>query len=66
MDVVEITRKLVNARGNRTQASVAKDLGIGISSLCMYETGERIPRDEVKEKIAKYYGCTVGTLFFGE
>ena len=66
MDVSDITRKLIEARGERSQSSVAKDLGIGVSSLCMYETGERIPRDEIKERIARYYGSTVGALFFGE
>lgn len=66
MDVAAIRQRLVEARGEKSQVEVAKDLGIGVSSLCMYETGERIPRDEIKERIAKYYGLTVGFLFFGE
>ena len=66
MNVPEVTKKLIDARGNRSQALVARELGIGVSSLSMYESGERIPRDEVKERIAKYYGSTVGALFFGE
>lgn len=66
MNVEAIKKRLVEARGERSQAEVANSLGIGISSLCMYETGERIPRDEIKERIAKYYGLTVGFLFFGE
>lgn len=66
MDIDAIRKRLVEARGDKPQSVVAKDLGIGISSLCMYETGERIPRDEIKERIAKYYGLTVGFLFFGE
>ena len=66
MNVAEIKRKLVDARGSRSQSEVARALGIGVSSLCMYETGERIPRDEIKERIAKFYGQTVGSLFFGE
>jgi len=30
----------------------------------MYERDERIPRDEVKVRIAKYYGVSVYSLFF--
>lgn len=66
MDITEITKKLISARGSRSQSAVARDLGIAVSSLCMYESGERIPRDEIKERIARYYGSTVGALFFGE
>ena len=66
MDISKIRQNLVEARGEKTQTEVAKDLGISVSSLSMYETGERVPRDEVKEQLARYYGKTVGGLFFGE
>lgn len=59
-----ISKKLISLRGSRTQDEVASALNISASALSMYECGERIPRDEIKIKIAKYYGVTVGEIFF--
>ena len=66
MDIHAIRQRLVAARGERSQTEVAKGVGISTSALSMYESGERVPRDEVKEQLAKYYGVSVGFLFFGE
>lgn len=54
------------ARGDKNQKVVANDLGISVSALSMYESGERSPRDDLKVRMAKYYKTTVGRLFFGE
>ena len=59
----ELLREL---RGGKTQEEIAKDIGITKSAWAMYERGERIPRDEVKVKIAKYFGRTVEELFFAQ
>lgn len=59
-----IARKLIELRGNKTQEKVAADLNISTSALSMYERGERIPRDEIKIKIANYYNRTVEAIFF--
>ena len=56
--------KLKALRGDRTQKKVADDLGITKSALAMYERDERVPRDEIKVRIAEYYGETVQFLFF--
>lgn len=32
--------------------------------LQMYENGQRIPRDNIKIKLANFYGVTVQTIFF--
>lgn len=56
--------KLKELRGCRTVTGVAKELGISRSALAKYESDERIPRDEVKKKIAKYYGKSVQFIFF--
>lgn len=56
--------KLKALRGDRTQKKVAADLGITKSALAMYERDERVPRDEIKVRIAEYYGETVQFLFF--
>ena len=57
----DILRKL---RGDRTQEQIAVAVGITKSSWAMYERGERIPRDEVKIKIAAFFGKTVQDIFF--
>lgn len=62
----EMGEKLVALRGNMTQEKVAKDLNISKSALAMYETGQRVPRDPVKIRIAAYYKKTVGYIFFGQ
>ena len=64
MDAILIGKRLRDLRGNSTQKETAKALGISISALTMYENGNRIPRDEIKLKIAKHYGKTVEEIFF--
>jgi len=64
MDANKIGEKLIKLRGNRTQEEVAKALGISLSAIGMYERGERIPRDEIKISIAKYYDTTVQAIFY--
>ena len=56
--------KLRKLRGEKSQDEMAKELDITKSSLTMYERNERIPRDEVKVKIAKHFGVSVQELFF--
>lgn len=64
MDTSKIAARLVALRGSKTQVEVAKALGIGQSTYAMYESGKRIPTDEIKMKIAKYFNCTVQEIFF--
>ena len=59
-----ISKKLIELRGNRTQSQVAKAIGISTSAYGMYEIGKRIPCDEIKIKIAKYYKKSVQYIFF--
>lgn len=56
--------KLRKLRGDKSQVAVAKDLMISDSALSAYETDERVPRDEVKIRIAEYYKTTVQEIFF--
>ena len=58
-----MNEKLIALRGNRTQEEVAKALGISVSALSMYEQGNRIPRDEIKIRMAEYYGVSLESLF---
>lgn len=61
-----IGQRLIKLRGNKTQEEVATALGISLSAIGMYERGERMPRDEVKIAIAKYFDTTVQAIFFDE
>ena len=61
---MSVAERLVAARGNIPRTEVIKAVGISLSALTMYEIGQRIPRDEIKVKLAKYYGKTVEELFF--
>lgn len=64
MDKKKIGKKLMELRGSKTREEVAIDLKISYSAMQMYENGERIPRDEIKIKIANYYGVSVQSIFF--
>jgi transcriptional regulator with XRE-family HTH domain len=64
MDSKIISERLVSLRGSRSQREVSKALGISTSALAMYEGGHRIPRDEIKIKIAEYYNKSVQAIFF--
>ena len=64
MDSNKIAKNLVTLRGERSRESVAVALGLSLPTLTVYEIGARIPRDENKEKIARYYGKTVDEIFF--
>ena len=64
MDARKIGNKLLELRGNKSQHSVANAVGISKSALSMYEQGNRVPRDEIKIKLAEFYGKTVQEIFF--
>lgn len=56
--------KALRQQRKKSQKQVADELEITKSALAMYERDERVPRDEVKIRIARYYGETVDALFF--
>ncbi len=66
MDAQKIADRLIKLRGSRTQAEVAQAIGVTPSAYSMYENGDRIPRDEIKKRIAEYYKRTVNTIFFAD
>ena len=61
-----VGNKLRGLRGSKTLDCVSADTGISRSALNMYELGMRTPRDEVKIKLATYYGVSIADLFFDE
>ena len=64
MDKSVISERLVKLRGTKSQEKVARATGISPSALSMYENGERVPRDEIKIRLAEYYGTSVEEIFF--
>lgn len=59
-----IAKKLRELRGEKSREEVALANDISISALQMYENGQRIPKDQIKIKLAEYYGKTVQEIFF--
>lgn len=64
MDKLKMAETLRRLRGKKTLEEVSNAVSISKSALSKYENGDRIPRDEVKKKLADYYGKTVQYIFF--
>ena len=66
MSNASIGQRLRELRGSTPREDVAKAVGISVSALTMYETGQRVPRDQIKVKLAAYYHSTVQEIFFSQ
>lgn len=71
MDDVKLNRQAIAERlvylrkkKKETQEEVAKAIKVSVSAITMYETAQRIPRDEIKMALAKHYGVSVKSIFF--
>ena len=64
MNAKEIGSRLCKLRGKRTQKEISDSIGVCQSTYAMYETGQRIPSDENKKKIAECFKTTVQAIFF--
>lgn len=62
----KIARKLRNLRekSGKTQKELANIMDISISSISMYENGERIPSDKVKKQYALLFDVSIEDIFF--
>ena len=58
--------KLATLRNDRnlTQKELGIEVGVSTASIAMYELDERVPRDEIKKRIANFFGKTVQEIFF--
>lgn len=63
MNYERVAKNLINLRNRKSREEVARAVGISVSTLQMYENGQRIPRDNIKIKLANFYGVTVQTIF---
>lgn len=59
-----IGERLKDLRGDRTQQAVATAVGVTKNAISAYEDGKRVPRDEIKIKLANFFGTTVTEIFF--
>lgn len=64
MDPIAIGKRIRALRGAESQQTLAHKLGVSKSALAMYERGERIPRDEVKMRIAQHFNVSLEAVFF--
>ena len=64
-DVMELGKRVKYLReaAGLTQLEFAKTMNISNSALSQYESGSRIPSDELKAKIADYFGVTLDYLY---
>ena len=51
-------------RGKKSVKEVAAALEISESALRSYELEQRVPRDDLKIKLANYYGRSVAYIFY--
>lgn len=65
-DRATIGERLRRLRGERTLEAVADALKVSSMAVSLWERGERMPGDDMKVKIAAYYGRTVMSIFFEE
>lgn len=64
MNPTEIGKRIRRLRGKESRRNLASKLAISPSALAMYENGQRIPRDEVKERIAAHFHVPISEIFF--
>lgn len=61
---MSVGQKLRSLRGDKTQQFVADQIGVSLSAYIKYERDERGVRDEVKKRIANFYGLSIESIFF--
>lgn len=66
MDAIALGKKLRELRGDKPQREVAEALGVTNMAISQYENGLRIPADDIKIRMARYYDMSVGSLFYGD
>ena len=54
--------KYYRERNNLSQRELAKILGLGASTIAMYERGAREPSFEIEERIADFFNVDIATL----
>lgn len=64
IDAQTIGERLRTLRGSRTQKEVGDAIGVTAMAISFYERGERVPADDNKVALARYFNSTVEAIFF--
>lgn len=54
--------KDIRKANNLTQSELGKILGVGKTTISMYETGNSTPNDDIKLKISEYFNISIDYL----
>lgn len=54
--------KYLRERDKLSQRELAKAVGLGASTIAMYESGAREPNFEIEERLADFFNVDIGTL----
>ena len=58
--------KELRVKKGESREKVAQAVGVSTSSICQYELGDKVPRDDIKMALAKHFGRTVQFIFFDD
>lgn len=66
LNKVEIGKRIqaLRIKNKESQQELANAIGISPAAVSAYETGERIPRDEIKLALAEHFKTSVQKIFF--
>lgn len=64
IDAQTIGERLRALRGARTQKEVGEAVGVTAMAISQFERGERVPADNTKLALAKFFDSTVEAIFF--
>ena len=66
LDTVQIGNRIKGLRESRkeTMQELSRAIGTSESAIGMYESGQRVPRDEIKIRIAEHFTVPVESIFF--
>lgn len=59
---MRVQLKRLREKAGLTQEQLGQKLGVGQSTVGMWETGERLPRADKLPELAKALGCTIDDL----
>jgi putative transcriptional regulator len=64
IDSQTIGERLRSLRGAKTQKEIGDAIGVTATAISQYERGERVPADDIKVALARYFNSTVEAIFF--
>ena len=64
LDMQTIGARLKELRGEKSREEVAIAVGVTSQAICNYECGIRTPSDDIKVKLARFFGKTVQSIFY--